>query len=182
MFLSLLFPPIGGEFQAAAARSCATLLSSMLTTVKPVWVKKGICSADSIINIALLCLGVLPGVLHAWYIILNNPEHTYEHVPDHERQDGSRTTTYYYVSHGGPAPQGGQMNYGTIGSQPNAGQFPGQQTGTTNAFSQPKKQKKTQPQQGVAGQEVGAGEGSSEQAPPPTYAEVIKGDHKVQDP
>ncbi|KAJ4351759.1 uncharacterized protein N0V89_007102 [Didymosphaeria variabile] len=149
------------------------------------WVKKGVCSADSLINLALCCLGFLPGMIHAWYIILNNPEHTYEHVPDHERQDGSRTTTYYYVSHGGPAPQGGQMNYGTVGSQPNAGQFPGQQTGTTNAFPQPKaKGQNVQPQQGVAGQETGAGEGSSEQpnGPPPTYADVIKGDHKVQKP
>lgn len=122
-------------------------------------------------------------MIHAWYIILNNPDHDYEHVPDHERQDGSRTT-YYYVSHSGPAPQGGNMNYGTVGSQPNAGQFPGQQTGTTNAFSQPKQQQSAQPQHGVAGHEIGAGEGSSEQpnGPPPTYADVIKGDHKVQNP
>ncbi|KAL5428546.1 hypothetical protein PMIN04_000692 [Paraphaeosphaeria minitans] len=161
MFLSFLFPPIG---------------------VHTVWVKKGVCSADSIINLALCCLGVLPGMIHAWYVILNNPVHTYEHVPDNERHDASRTATYYYVSHGGPAPQGGQMNYGTVGSQPTAGQFPGQQTGTTNSFPQPKKPKHAQPQQGVAGQEVGAGEGSSDQAPPPTYAEVIKGDHKVQKP
>ncbi|KAL1591412.1 hypothetical protein SLS60_012025 [Paraconiothyrium brasiliense] len=161
MLLSFLFPPIG------------------------VWVKKGVCSADSLINLALCCLGFLPGMIHAWYIILNNPEHTYEHVPDHERQDSSRTTTYYYVSHGGPAPQGGQMNYGTVGSQPNAGQFPGQHTGTTNAFPQPKaKGQNVQPPHGVAGQEIGSGEASSEQpnGPPPTYADVIKGDHKVQKP
>jgi uncharacterized membrane protein YqaE (UPF0057 family) len=184
MFLSFLFPPIGGESQAPAARSCAILVSALLT-VSTVWVKKGVCSADSVINIALCFLGVLPGMIHAWYVILNNPEHTYEHVPDHEGQAGSRTATYYYVSHGGPAPQNGQMNYGTVGSQPNAGQFPGQQTGTTNAFPQPKKQQKkqqsVQPQPGVAGEEVGAGEGSSE-LPPPTYADVIKGDHKVQKP
>ncbi|KAJ4301383.1 hypothetical protein N0V90_003475 [Kalmusia sp. IMI 367209] len=160
MFLSLLFPPIG------------------------VWVKRGICSADSLINLALLCLGFLPGVIHAWYIILNNPEHDYEHVPDHERQGG--TTRYYIVAHGGPAPHGGngQMHYGTVGSQPTGGQFPGQQTGTTNAFAQPKPNKSAQPQQGVAGQEIGGGQGSSEQpnGPPPTYADVIKGDHKVQKP
>jgi hypothetical protein len=31
-----------------------------------VWVKRGICSADSFINIALCCLGYLPGLIHAW--------------------------------------------------------------------------------------------------------------------
>lgn len=122
-------------------------------------------------------------MIHAWYIILNYPEHDYEHVPDGEHQGGSRTT-YYRVSHGGPAPQGGQMNYGTVGSQPSDGQFPGQQTGTTNAFKQPNQGHSVQPHHGTAGHEVGNGEGSSEQpnGPPPTYADVIKGDHKQQRP
>ena len=31
-----------------------------------VWVKRGICSCDSIINIALCMLGYLPGLIHAW--------------------------------------------------------------------------------------------------------------------
>ncbi|KAF1964016.1 hypothetical protein BU23DRAFT_494287 [Bimuria novae-zelandiae CBS 107.79] len=159
MLLSVLFPPIG------------------------VWVKKGVCSADSLINLALLCLGFLPGMLHAWYIILNNPEHDYEHVPDHERQGGVRAT-HYYVSYGGPPPQRGTMNYGTVGSQPTAGQFPGQQTGTTNSFPQPQsKSKSVQPQNGVAGHEIGTGEGSSQPSgPPPTYADAVKADNKIQHP
>jgi uncharacterized membrane protein YqaE (UPF0057 family) len=32
----------------------------------PVWVKSGICSADSLINICLCVLGFIPGLLHAW--------------------------------------------------------------------------------------------------------------------
>jgi hypothetical protein len=122
-------------------------------------------------------------MIHAWYIILNNPEHDYEHVPDGERQDRSHTTRYH-VSYNGPAPQGGQMNYGTVGSQPSEGPFPGQQSGTTNAFKQPQQNKSAQPHHGTAGQEVGGGESSSEQpsGPPPTYADVIKGDHKQQNP
>jgi hypothetical protein len=31
-----------------------------------VWIKRGICTADSLINIALCCLGYIPGLLHAW--------------------------------------------------------------------------------------------------------------------
>lgn len=121
-------------------------------------------------------------MIHAWYIILNNPEQDYESVPDGERQGNSRTT-YYYVSRGGPQPQGasGQMNYGTVGAQPSGGQFPGQQTGAAT-FKQQSQGAKVQAHQGVAGQEAGAGESSSgaPSGPPPTYADVIKGDHKQQ--
>jgi hypothetical protein len=147
-------------------------------------VKRGVCSADGLINIGLCCLGFLPGLLHAWYIILKYPDpYQYESLQDGERaQDGS--VTYYYVAHGGPPRQGGP-NYGTVGSQPSAGQFPGQQSGTANSFPQPKKggaQRKTQAEQPVVRNDVN-GEGSSQPAgPPPTYADVIKGDHKVQGP
>src|SRR5690242_12585291 len=105
-----------------------------------VWVKRGLCSADSLINIALCVLGFLPGLLHAWYIILKYPdEYPYESVPDGER-DGN--VTYYYVARGGPAPRGqprhhqqqGGAAYGTMGSQPSSGQFPGQQSGVVNNF------------------------------------------------
>ncbi|KAF2739093.1 hypothetical protein EJ04DRAFT_509239 [Polyplosphaeria fusca] len=172
MLLSVLFPPIG------------------------VWVKRGICSADSVINIALCVLGVLPGLLHSWYIILKYPEsYPYEPVPDGER-DGH--VTYYYVARGGPAPRAhprAQQQqprgpvYGTMGSQPAGGQFPGQQSGGANAFPAPKTGgqggERVYRQEGVQGQEVGGsssnGEGSQPNGPPPTYAEVIKGDNKVQD-
>jgi hypothetical protein len=79
------------------------------------------------------------------------------------------------------------MNYGTVGSQPSAGQFPGQQSSGVAPFPQAKPKpdatpNNAQPQHGVAGHEIG-GEGSSQPAgPPPTYADVIKGDHKVQGP
>lgn len=35
----------------------------------PVWIKRGFCSADFWINIALCLLGFLPALIHAWYII-----------------------------------------------------------------------------------------------------------------
>ncbi|OCL07690.1 hypothetical protein AOQ84DRAFT_398330 [Glonium stellatum] len=127
--LSILFPPIG------------------------VWVKRGICGADSLINIALCCLGFLPGLLHAWYIILKYPD-PYDYDPigsDREGGPGGATVTYYYVQQGGGAGSRRQQQqqhhgYGTVSSQP------------------------------------AAGHEGREEPPPPTYADVIKGDHKVQTP
>lgn len=150
------------------------------------WVKRGVCSADSLINIALCCLGFLPGLLHAWYTILQNPDpyDGYGQVADGE--GGRQGTTYYVVSHTGPARQQGGMNYGTVPQQqPSGGQFPGQQSGVTNQNAPKKSGKngKSAAGPGNAPQQEG-GEGSSSQpeGPPPTYADVIKGDHKVQDP
>ncbi|KAH7398339.1 hypothetical protein BKA66DRAFT_508692 [Pyrenochaeta sp. MPI-SDFR-AT-0127] len=163
MLLSVLFPPIG------------------------VWVKKGLCSADSLINIALCCLGFLPGLLHAWYIILQNPDpyDAYNQVPDGERSHGGEgRTTYYVITHEQPAGRGAQTNYGTVGSQPSNGQFPGQQSGIVN---QNKPKNGDQVSNGSAppapqGQHAGEGSSSQHEGPPPTYADVIKGDHKVQNP
>ncbi|KAK6600223.1 hypothetical protein H4I96_07549 [Botrytis cinerea] len=100
-----------------------------------VWVKRGLCSADSLINILLCMLGFLPGLLHAWYIIAKFPDQDaqYDAIPDSEN---ARVT--YVVQ---------QQN----GTWTNAGEVRGQ-----------------------------GGEGSSGGAVPPTYAEAVRGDHKVQ--
>jgi uncharacterized membrane protein YqaE (UPF0057 family) len=154
-----------------------------------VWVKRGICSADSLINIALCCLGVLPGLLHAWYIILQYPDTTYQQVPDHERGGDNAGTTYYVITHEQP---GRREGYGTLGSAPSGGQFPGQQGGGVGTFGG-QQQKNVKAAKGASAKGAAAssapqsgagGEGSSNQpeAPPPTYADVIKGDNKVQKP
>ncbi|KAH9874512.1 hypothetical protein IAQ61_003701 [Plenodomus lingam] len=156
MLLSVLFPPVG------------------------VWVKKGLCSADSLINLGLCCLGFLPGLLHAWYVILQNPDpyDAYQAVAaDSERAD--TRTTYYVITHEQPvAGAQGQPNYGTLvggGSQPSNGQFPGQQQGGVVNQNQQRK--------GAGGAREGAeGSSSAPVEPPPTYADVIKGDNKVQRP
>jgi uncharacterized membrane protein YqaE (UPF0057 family) len=183
MLLAVLFPPIAGK--PFLRRSRHPRLAPKLTSLTPhtVWVKKGVCGADSLINIALCCLGVLPGLLHAWYIVLQNPEShdQYQQVPD-----GERGTTYYVISHEQAAGQGG---YGTVAAQPAAGQFPGQQSGGVGSFGgqgQKNIRAKT-PAPVLKTQQAGqaqAGEGSSGGAdlPPPTYADVIKGDNKVQGP
>lgn len=105
-------------------------------------------------------LGFLPGLLHAWYIISITPDPTYEELVDAERSAGGGTVTYYYVQQGrlqNPS-QGG---YGTVNSTPNS-QFP---IAREDGFVRPADQQ-AQP-------------GSSETAPP-TYAQAVRGDNKVQ--
>ena len=63
--LSILFPPIGGMSQPTRHQH-QDLDAHQFT----VWIKRGICSADSLINIALCCLGYIPGLLHAWVCFL----------------------------------------------------------------------------------------------------------------
>lgn len=155
-----------------------------MLTFAIVWVKKGLCSADSLINLALCCLGFLPGLLHAWYVILQNPDpyDAYHQIPaDGERGTGPNgRTTYYVITHEQPAP--GARNYGTVGegSQPSSGQFPGQQQ--SGVLNQNKPKKGATPASGSVHQEgEGSASASAPVEPPPTYADVIKGDHKVQD-
>ena len=90
-------------------------------------------------------LGVLPGILHAWYIIAKYPEDLYETVPQGD-PEGHRNerVTYYYVDH-----RDQQRGYGATDQ--------------------------TQPSAAPAAGGSGAAEGV-----PPTYAQAIKGDHKVQ--
>lgn len=134
-----------------------------------VWIKVGLCTADSIINLALCCLGYLPGLLHSWYIILKNPEPDYDDpdgyapVPTNEGRDVENgRVTYYYVSRNARAQPPGQNN---------------RVYGTNDQSSQPQPAK---PAPQPPHQPGAAGEGSSEARPPPTYAEAVKGDNKVQ--
>ncbi|GAB7325876.1 hypothetical protein MBLNU13_g09944t1 [Cladosporium sp. NU13] len=128
-----------------------------------VWVKRGICSADSLINIALCMLGFLPGLFHAWYIIAISPDPTYEQVNDEEQGN----VTYYYVQGQPQYAPGGQrarqQGYGTVGNNRPDAQFPGQQSGFVGP-SAPTPAESSRPSTDV----------------PPTYAQAVQGDHKVQ--
>ncbi|KAL9623423.1 MAG: hypothetical protein Q9160_002316 [Pyrenula sp. 1 TL-2023] len=152
--------------------TCGDLFLALIAVLFPpiaVWVKSGICTADSLINIALCALGYVPGLIHAWYIIAKYPEYDYDgYEPirgDTERGD---RVTYYYVTHaqgtqGGPQP-------------PQGGQRQQQQYGTTAAPT-------GRPQQNGAVQQPGANEAGSSDGqtrPPPTYAEAVRGDNKIQ--
>lgn len=150
-------------------------LLAILFPPLPVWVKRGLCSADSLLNILLCVLGYIPGLLHAWYVIARYPEDEgyYEGLPEHNE---SGHVTYVFVQPAGegqpqPKPQHqhqhhqGGMNYGTTATNPTSG------GGSTSSA----------PAAAAAPQENG-GEGGSNGSsnPPPTYAEAVKGDHKVQ--
>lgn len=155
-----------------------------------VWVKCGICSADSVINILLCLLGYVPGLLHAWYIIAKYPEHDYydyERVGDRERGSGgagSGRVTYVVVQdeedgrrHNTPRPSGGRP-------QQQHPKPPGRQANmsygaTTNPESHSAPYHPAPAQQ--AGYHGDGGAGPSDGAPPPSYAQVVAGDNKIQD-
>ncbi|PLB49043.1 UPF0057-domain-containing protein [Aspergillus steynii IBT 23096] len=141
-----------------------------------VWIKVGICTADSIINLALCCLGYVPGLLHAWYIILKHPEPDYDDPsyepipagPGRGRDVENGRVTYYYVSHQ-PGQQPPPRAYGTLGSQ-----NPARTAQSDGRQAAPK------PQQGPPAEGGSSSQSHDDSRPPPTYAEAVKGDNKVQ--
>lgn len=128
-----------------------------------VWIKSGICTADSLINILLCTLGYIPGLLHAWYIISLYPEpsdYEYETIPQDQGENGR--VTYYYVDH---RPDGEALRQQGLPREQQQPQ-PQRGYGTTGGMSAPAQQQE--------------GEGSAEGGVPPSYEQAIKGDHKVQ--
>lgn len=111
-------------------------------------------------------LGFIPGLLHAWYIIAKYPEIEYDMIPSHAAEEGR--VTYIVVQ----SPDGSQRRVAKGNSRP-AGPPTGGY-GTTAPVAPT-----------VHQSENGAwnndnSEGSSGGGVPPTYAEAVKGDHKVQ--
>lgn len=140
--------------------SCGDIFLGLIAILFPpiaVWIKRGLCSADSFINILLCVLGYVPGLIHSWYIIASFPEqdHDYEPIQDPE---GQRVT--YVVVQGD-----GRRNYGTQGR--------GQGKHNT-----PRVPQENRPAQSAEGPSSGAG--GDESAAPPSYSDVVKGDNKVQ--
>jgi len=131
-----------------------------------VWVKTGICSADSLINICLCMLGFIPGLLHAWYIIAKFPENDYDSIP----QDAESGRVTYVIVQG---PNGGQQRVPKNSARGSSAGY-----GTTAPMAPPVHQS----QNGTWNNNGAAAEGSSgSNAPqPPTYAQAVKGDNKVQ--
>jgi hypothetical protein len=110
-------------------------------------------------------LGFLPGLLHSWYIIAKYPDpETYDILS--QDAEAPRVTYIYVQSPGGaqhpqPPPQG----YGTV--KPMEAPPLQQQANGTWGLGSVSEHEHAQ----------GNGEGS---AAPPTYAQAVKGDHKVQ--
>jgi hypothetical protein len=122
-------------------------------------------------------LGFIPGLLHAWYIIAKYPDPEDSYEPLSQDSEGGRVTYIIVQGPNGhqqrvakPHPGSGNAGYGTV-PQPNVHQG---QNGSWGVGGQ---------QGGVVGGGVAAAGSSSrreEQAVPPTYAEAVKGDNKVQ--
>jgi uncharacterized membrane protein YqaE (UPF0057 family) len=140
------------------------MITSTVSNLPLVWVKRGICSADSIINICLCVLGFLPGLLHAWYIIAKHPEIDYEPLSSNDAEQGR--VAYIVVQ----SPGGSQTRVAKSNVRPAGSTY-----GTTAPTAPPVHQSAN----GTWDNNVA--EGSSGGAVPPTYAEAVKGgDHKVQ--
>lgn len=132
------------------------------TDSPPVWVKRGVCSADSLINIALCCLGFLPGLIHAWYIIAKFPDpwdYDYESLAeDAQHRQGAGRPQFVYVVQDQPS-NNNNRSYGATGAP-----------------------KQGRPLQHPTPAEAGASSSShhDDQGVPPTYAQAVAGDHKTQ--
>ncbi|CAN6633245.1 hypothetical protein TRVA0_014S00518 [Trichomonascus vanleenenianus] len=92
----------------------------------PVFIKRGLCSVDSLINILLCVLGYIPGLIHSWYIIAKYPFVIVEYA-DLENQRGfEHNHTIYIVQDRGyhPEPQPEYSGPSTYGAVDNNGQPP----------------------------------------------------------
>ncbi|KAF8417038.1 hypothetical protein EV426DRAFT_389403 [Tirmania nivea] len=145
-----------------------------------VWVKRGICSADSLINFALCCLGYLPGLLHAWYIIAKYPEESCYYPIESESSYPPAPHVYYFGPQGGPPPDtcpGPQAHSPAPPPRPNPGygvfqqQYP--QSPSPHPPAMYTNYQQQTPGDGLAGPSNGQGG-------LPSYAEVVRGDFKVQ--
>jgi uncharacterized membrane protein YqaE (UPF0057 family) len=157
--IAVLFPPIAGasRLYIAAWRRAGNQIANSST----VWIKVGLCTADSFINIALCCLGYVPGLIHAWYIIARNPDPMDEYEPIHDSERADARVTYYYISHEQPQHYGSSN---TPANKPVAGGRPAPPP----------------PSAPAAGTSAAGPSSGEETAPPPSYSETVKGDHKVQ--
>lgn len=170
--LAFLFPPIAGPFLPLlpTLRSCRPLTNSKKFQFHTVWIKRGLCSADSFINIALCILGYLPGLVHAWYIIAAYPESDYEEIPN-DGGEGGRVTYYYINRREQEHPSQQQQQ---TGPKPAPKGY-----GTTHAMnSAPAPSPAPAPAPAPVPDEGSSAGG--DQGVPPSYEQAIKGDHKVQ--
>lgn len=156
-----------------------------------VWVKCGICSADSVINILLCVLGYVPGLLHAWYIIAKYPEpdyYDYERVGDRERGNGWATggRVTYVVVHNDDDEEGSARRQTTPRPAAGRGQPkpPGRHVnmsyGATHDNNNPPAHAPAPHHPVPGGYHGDGGAGPSDGAPPPSYAQVVA-DNKIQD-
>ena len=202
-------PRPSGHSISSYRRYCISPQSSGLgkqAYVGLVWIKAGICSADSLINILLCVLGYIPGLIRKSFHKpatsidlairpLDSPSMT-----DHICKTASNirvrklicsfyTDAWYIIS---LYPEPSEYEYQTIPQDQGengrvtyyyVNHLPSQeglrQEGPSQASAQPQRgYGTTQPMQAPSQQQ--GGQGSSAGGVPPSYEQAIKGDHKVQ--
>lgn len=130
----------------------------------PVWIKTGLCSSDSFINILLCILGFIPGLIHSWYIIAKYPiDVVYEYDEDVERQ-GLRH--HFHHNHDGH----GRHHHHHDGHGPHH-HFTAVYVTSPSPTPSPQPSFPAQQQEQ---QSYGAMDSSAPQGPPPTYADASK--------
>ncbi|OTB08189.1 hypothetical protein M426DRAFT_7994 [Hypoxylon sp. CI-4A] len=153
----------------AALEGNKVKIRTPVVMILAIWVKTGLCSADSIINILLCILGYIPGLLHAWYIISKFPEsYEYESVPQDAENGsggGDGRVTYVFVSQP-PQPERQPQSQPKSSSTPNYGSTATNNNNNASSSS------------AAAGPSTGHHDDGT--AAPPTYAEAVKGDNKIQ--
>ncbi|KAI0478753.1 hypothetical protein GGR56DRAFT_340016 [Xylariaceae sp. FL0804] len=162
--------------------SCADLFLGFLAILfppLPVWVKVGLCSADSIINILLCLLGYIPGLLHSWYIIAAFPDaDAYESLPQQDSESGRIIVS---GGGGGGGPDGQRVAYILVhpptddpSSQQQQQQQPPQpkRAGAVNDYGSTGRP--------IAGSSSAAPPPQDDAPAPPSYHEAVRGDHKIQ--
>ncbi|OBA20458.1 UPF0057-domain-containing protein [Metschnikowia bicuspidata var. bicuspidata NRRL YB-4993] len=83
---------------------------SVLFPPLPVWIRRGLCSMDSLVNVLLCVLGYFPGLVHSWYIIAKYPPYSRRSGPKvyHFHQtsadlEGQRHHHHHHHHHCSPA-------------------------------------------------------------------------------
>ncbi|CCG82329.1 Putative uncharacterized protein [Taphrina deformans PYCC 5710] len=110
------------------------LIMAVILPPLPVAIKRGLCSGAFWLNLLLSVLAYIPGMIHAWYIVLKYPDHIHSADCRHGQRDLERN--------------------------PTTGTFPGQ---VYQAHPQPRVQQSHQPQAGGNMDGVYGGGGDAQQ-------------------
>ncbi|KAF4123002.1 Uncharacterized membrane protein YqaE,-like protein of Blt101, UPF0057 family [Geosmithia morbida] len=161
-FIALLFPPVAGEYHDLPPYSstCPGFFTNI--SLSTVWVKRGICSADSLINICLCVVGFFPGLIHAWYIIAKFPD-PWDYDYESLAEENGRPQVIYIVQDQQPPRQQHQM-HGNAAPSP---------YGTVQSHDQSQTYAPTPAEAGSSSQ-------PQHEGVPPSYAQAVAGDHKTQ--
>ncbi|ODV59201.1 YqaE/Pmp3 family membrane protein ASCRUDRAFT_77284 [Ascoidea rubescens DSM 1968] len=181
---------------------CVLVIVGLFFPPLPVMIRRGICSVDTLINIALCCLGIIPGILHSWYIISRYPpdyiyideeQQFYYPSPnrsnqniaypsplliDVSRQQSSPHNCQHHQNHQQQLAQKNQsiqplVSHSTQTYQPNHSQSQSQSQSQIQIQNQNQYQNQPQPQPQNQSNYGSTSNDNNPQGPPPAYNEVL---------